>query len=165
MDSVVERNHVFIEKQPLLVIGGCGWLVYCSQFGERFSYVFLTKIVAPVVLKCLWGSCRLLWLPPPPKPSASCSGRAATWEVASTSREGTPGDSGCCNQTRKWLQLQEEKKRGFWEGSATEEKGQPIKNPQNNATESTGLSLAMGLGDPREAGDTMAVVFHVEILP
>lgn len=36
----------------------------------------------------------------------------------------------------------------------------------NKATESTGLSLAMGLGYyPREAGDTMAVVFHFETLP
>jgi hypothetical protein len=57
-----------------------------------------------------------------------------------------------------------EEKR-LWEGSATEEKGQPIINPQNKATESTGLSLAMGLGYPQEAGDTMTVVLHVEILP
>lgn len=58
------------------------------------------------------------------------------------------------------------KQRSLWEGSATEEKGQPIINPQNKATESTGLSLAMGLGYyPWEAGDTMAVVFHFETLP
>lgn len=52
--------------------------------------------------------------------------------------------------------------RSLWEGSATEEKCQPIVDAQNKATESIGLSLAVGLGYyPREAGDTMAVVFHV----